>query len=95
MKNHPETSFTGPELCGLNAAQVIELLRKKEISPEELLDASFERINQVEASINAFPTLCEKRARDSAKNWQKSGRVKSNEPGWLGGLPIGIKDLTL
>ncbi len=94
MKNHPETSFTGPELCGLNAVQVIELLRKKEISPEELLDASFERINQVEPSINAFPTLCEKRARDSAKNWQKSGRENSNEPGWLGGLPIGIKDLT-
>ncbi|GIT09147.1 MAG: hypothetical protein CM1200mP30_27770 [Pseudomonadota bacterium] len=37
MKNHPETSFTGPEICGLNAIQVIELLKKKEISPEELL----------------------------------------------------------
>ena len=46
MKNHPETSFTGPELCRLSAVQVIELLRKKEISPEELLDASFERMNR-------------------------------------------------
>ena len=94
MKNHPGTSFTGPELCSLDAVQVVKLLRKKEISPEELLDSAFERINQVEPSVNAIPTLCEERARDSAMNWQKTGQGNPDEPGWLGGLPVGIKDLT-
>ena len=94
MKNHPGISFTGPELCSLDAVQVVELLRKKEISPEELLDSSFERINQVEPSVNAIPTLCEERARESAKCWQETGRGNQDEPGWLGGLPVGIKDLT-
>ena len=94
MKNHPGISFTGPELCSLDAVQVVELLRKKEISPEELLDSSFERINQVEPSVNAIPTLCEERARESAKCWQEKGRGNQDEPGWLGGLPVGIKDLT-
>ncbi len=94
MKNHPATSFTGPELCKLDAVQVIELLRKKEISPEELLDFSFERINQVEPLVNAIPTLCEDRAREAIKNWEAMGKGNPDEPGWLGGLPIGIKDLT-
>ncbi len=94
MKNHPGISFTGPELCSLDAVQVVEFLRKKEISPEELLDSSFERINQVEPSVNAIPTLCEERARESAKYWQETGRGNQDEPGWLGGLPVGIKDLT-
>ena len=94
MKNHPGTSFTGPELCRLDAVQVVKLLKNKEISPQELLDSSFERINQVEPSVNAIPTLCEERARDSAINWQETGQGNPDEPGWLGGLPIGIKDLT-
>ena len=68
MKNHPETSFTGPELCSLDAVQVVKLLRKKEISPKELLDSAFERIKQVEPSVNAIPTLCEERARNYAIN---------------------------
>ena len=82
MKNHPRTSFTGPELCSFDAVQIIELLRKKEMSPEELLDASFERIKQVEPYINAIPTLCEKRARESANNWQQKGRGRPDDRGW-------------
>ncbi len=94
MKNQPDTSFTGPELCALDATQVVELLRKKEISSEELLDACFQRIQQVEPAVNAMPTLCEERARNFAREWDSSGRGNPEEPGWLGGLPVGIKDLT-
>ena len=94
MQNRPNTSFTGPELCKLDAVEVVELLRKKEISPEELLDSSFERINQVEPSINAIPTLCEERAREAIKNLNETVQDKTDVPYWLGGLPIGIKDLT-
>ena len=94
MKNHPRTSFTGPELCKLDAVEVVELLRKKEISPEELLDSSFERINQVEPSVNAIPTLCEERAREATNNLKETGQGNTDNPCWLGGLPIGIKDLT-
>ena len=71
MKTHPKTSFTGPELCKLDAVEVVELLRKKEISPKELLDSSFERINQVEPSVNAIPTLCEERAREAINIWKE------------------------
>ena len=86
-------SFTGPELCNLEAHQVVELLRKGEVSPEDLLDASATRIEQVEAHVNALPTLCFDRAKEYLARWRKSSATAKDDPAWLGGLPIAIKDL--
>jgi amidase len=85
--------FTGPELCRLEAHQVVALLKKGEISPTELLDAAFQRIAEVEPAVNAMPTLCEERARAAARDVAANRALNGGEPGWLGGLPIGIKDL--
>ncbi|MGN6464036.1 MAG: amidase [Rhizobiaceae bacterium] len=85
--------FTGPELCRLEAHQVVALLKKGEISPTELLDAAFQRIAEVEPAVNAMPTLCEERARAAARDVAANRVLNGGEPGWLGGLPIGIKDL--
>ncbi|MBN9077604.1 MAG: amidase [Rhizobiales bacterium 65-79] len=85
--------FSGPELCRLEAHEVVALLKKGEVSPEELLDAAFKRIAEVEPAVNAMPTLCEERARAAAKNVAANARKNGAEPGWLGGLPLGIKDL--
>ncbi len=93
MLKPPNGTFTGPELCRLDAYKVVELLRKKEISSEELLNASYKRIKAVELVVNAIPTLCEERARSFEKKWSKSSNYSAQESGWLGGLPIGIKDL--
>lgn len=82
--------FTGPEICAKPAREVVDLLRRKEVSPKELLDASYERIDQVGDVVNATVIQCRERAYaqlDSVKD------ADPNEPGWLGGLPIGIKDL--
>ncbi len=85
-------NYTGPELCALEAHQVVALLKKGEIKPVELLDAAFERIGQVEDKVNALPTLCEERAR-AALGDLKTRAANSDEPGWLAGLPLTIKDL--
>jgi len=85
--------FTGPELCRLEAHEVVALLKKGEVSPRELLDAAFARIAEVEPVVNAMPTLCEERARAAAKKVAANRDGNGSEPGWLGGLPIGIKDL--
>ncbi len=84
-------SYSGPELCALDAHVVVEMVRKREIRPSELLDASFERIAAVEPIVNALPTLCEQRARDRLAALETG--AKNVDPGWLGGLPIAIKDL--
>ena len=86
--------YTGPELCRLEAHEVVALLKKKEVSPEELLDACLTRIAQVEPDVNATVTVCAERARDSLKALKSHQKAEGKNPGWLGGLPIAIKDLT-
>lgn len=86
---HP--GFSGPELCRLEAHEAVALLKQREISPKDLLDAAFARIGTVEPAINAMPTLCSERAYAAAA--ELSG-ADSSHPGWLAGLPVGIKDLT-
>ena len=81
------------ELIKLNARQVVELLKKQEVSPLELIDVVADRIGEVEQEVNALPILCLDRAREHAR------RIMSNLPEnppqhYLYGLPIAIKDLT-
>jgi amidase len=81
------------ELCSLSAAGAVSLLRKGEVSPLELVEASAARIAACDPAVNAMPTLCIERARDHAKKIMASDE-KRDDPAWLGGLPIAVKDLT-
>ena len=83
--------FTGPEICAKEAHEVVALLKAGEVSSRELLDASFSRIDAVEPAINATPISCRERAYEAAA---KQDDGSAGHPGWLAGLPIGIKDLT-
>lgn len=78
------------ELVRLSATQAVNLLRRGEVSPLELIDAAAARIAAVNPTINALPTLCLERARAQAAALEKNGR--DNDPGWLAGLPIAVKD---
>ncbi|MDH3689498.1 MAG: amidase family protein [Gammaproteobacteria bacterium] len=82
-----------PELCRLSAIRVVELLKKGEVTPLELVDAAAERIAQTDHHLNALPTLCIERAQEHAKRIMKNGNIDSNVPGQLTGLPVAIKDL--
>ncbi|MCK0142061.1 amidase family protein [Aliiroseovarius sp. F20344] len=84
------TTFTGPDICKMEAHGVVALLRKGELSPADLIDASEARLAQIEPDVNAVPVICADRARAAAS--ALSG--DTDHPGWLAGLPIGIKDLT-
>src|SRR5579864_8899848 len=82
------------ELIRLSATQAVAKLRRKEVTPLDLIDAAARRIAEVEPAVNALPTLCLDRARDHAKRLMRGeGRAAENEPGWLAGLPVAIKDL--
>ena len=78
-------AYTGPDLCALEAHEVVGLLHRGEVSPSELLDASLERIKQVEPAVNAMPTLCGVRA--------QAAIAGISNRSMLAGLPVGIKDL--
>ena len=83
------------DLIRLTATEAVALLRKREISPLDLIDASEARIAAVEPEVNALPTLCFDRARAHARRLMaRRYPLTASEPGWLGGLPVSIKDLT-
>ncbi len=83
------------ELWKMTAVEAVARLKKKEITPLELVEASAHRMAEVEPSVNAMPTLCLDRARDHAKALMAGQRREAEgEAGWLAGLPVSIKDLT-
>lgn len=82
------------ELIRLGASEATRLLARREISPLDLVDAAERRIAAVEPAVNALPTTCFERARAHARRLMRGeGREAEGEPGWLGGLPVSIKDL--
>jgi amidase len=82
----------GDVLIRRTAVEVVEMLRKGEITSSELIDASLARIRAVDPAVNALPTICVEHARDHARRMGGT-KVERGSPGWLGGLPIAIKDL--
>ena len=82
------------DLIRLSATEAVARLRRSEISPLELVDAAAARITAVDGKVNALPTLCLERARAHARELMAGRRREAeNEPGWLHGLPVAIKDL--
>ncbi|WP_342429306.1 Asp-tRNA(Asn)/Glu-tRNA(Gln) amidotransferase subunit GatA [Neobacillus sp. FSL H8-0543] len=68
-----------------------ELLHKKELKVSDLVNESFKRINDVDGKVQAFLTLDEERARNSAKSLDEKVNTETAK-GLLFGMPIGIKD---
>ena len=78
------------DLWKLTAVEAVALLKKREVSPLDLVEASASRIAEVEPAVNALPTLCLDRARDHARRIMSGSACEaSGEPGWLVGLPGG------
>ena len=77
----------------LTARQAVDLLRQREVSPLELVDAAEQRIHEIEEALNAVPTLCFERARSHAERIM-AAEVSHTSSAYLFGLPIVVKDLT-
>jgi aspartyl-tRNA(Asn)/glutamyl-tRNA(Gln) amidotransferase subunit A len=72
-------------------SELKELLHKKEIKVSELVDESYNRIQEVDDKVGAFLTLNEENARTYAKELDEALGSR-DEFGLLVGMPIGIKD---
>ena len=83
--------YSGPDICRLSACTIADMLRRREVSPVELVESSLTRIADVDRQVNAVVTIADDRARAAAGSWDGGD---PDDPGWLGGLPIGVKDLT-
>src|SRR5437660_317104 len=69
------------ELWRMSAVEAVARLRKREISPLELVEASAQRIAEVEPAVNALPTLCLDRARGLDRRRRSVGRDRRGVAG--------------
>ena len=78
-------------LISLSAVEVVEHLRRGEVTSHQLLDALEARVAEVDPLVNALPTRCFARAREHADRLLERPVALR---GALCGLPLPIKDLT-
>jgi len=74
------------------AAELANLIRSKDLSPVDLIEATLRRIESVNPSINAFVALRADEALEDAKALAED-IAAGIDPGPLAGIPIGIKDM--
>ncbi len=80
------------EICYMSAGQLSGLIKSKEISPVEVIDAHLARIEATEPVLNSFITLLPDEARAAARRAEadiQAGKYR----GPLHGIPVGLKDL--
>lgn len=80
------------ELIRMTATEIVTRLRRRDITPLEVVDALCRRIETVDGQVNAVPTRCFERARRQAQSMMLRHSEPSERRGWLAGLPVPIKD---
>src|SRR5213079_1201010 len=80
------------DLADRSATELARLVRSREVSPVEVIEACLERVERYNPAVNAVVTL-NPRALDDAGELELR-LVRREEVGLLAGLPVGIKDVT-
>src|SRR5256885_8771052 len=80
------------DLADRSASELARLVRSREVSPVEVIEACLARVERSNAGVNAVVPL-NPRALDDAGDLELR-LVRGEEVGLLAGLPVGIKDVT-
>jgi aspartyl-tRNA(Asn)/glutamyl-tRNA(Gln) amidotransferase subunit A len=75
-----------------SALELVDLFRKKKLSPVELTDAVLARIDRVNPALNAFCLVAADQARAAARE-AEIALMKDEPLGLLHGVPVSIKDV--
>lgn len=87
--------MTDEELCWLPATELAALIRRKKVSPVEVVDAVLGRIEKVNPRINAFVLVTADDARRRARAAERALAKRSARLGPLHGVPFSVKDLVI
>lgn len=80
-----------PELLDLSLTQLARLIKRREVSPVEVVDATLARIADVDPRLSAFITVFDKQARQVARAAEML-MMAGHDLGPLHGVPIALKD---
>jgi len=81
------------DLCYTPATALADMIRRKALSPVELMRNALARIEQVNPTLNCFAFVYPEEALDKAKAAEQAV-MKGGTLGPLHGVPLAIKDLT-
>jgi aspartyl-tRNA(Asn)/glutamyl-tRNA(Gln) amidotransferase subunit A len=80
------------DLCYLSALELGTLLRRREVSTVEIVQATLERIQRLEPKLNAYVTVAGEQAFDAARRCDAE-LAAGRDRGSLHGIPVAVKDL--
>ena len=86
--------MTNDELCFTPATALVPLIRRRKVSPLELMKAVLARIERVNPSLNAYCTVAAEQALAAARKATAALGKRGAVLGPLHGVPVSIKDLT-
>jgi amidase len=81
------------ELCWTPARELARMIRAKDVSPVEVIEACLGRIDRINPRINAYCTVAAEHARAAAAEAEAAVR-RGDVLGPLHGVPFSLKDLT-
>ena len=79
-------------ICWMSATEIADAVRRKRLSPVEVVDAVLAQVDHVNPELNAIITLTDELAREQARAAEQRV-MRGEELGPLHGVPIAIKDL--
>src|SRR5690348_8887655 len=88
-----EELMNADELCWAPATALARMVRTKDVSPVEIIDAYLERIERINPRINAYCTVVAEQARKGAAEAEAAVR-RGDQLGPLHGVAFSLKDLT-
>ena len=78
------------ELWRLSASEITRLVRAREVSAREVVDAALQRLDSVNTQINAIVDCRPDAVREQADRID-SVLASGNDPGPLAGVPVTVK----
>lgn len=83
------------ELCWKSASDLAAAIKRRKISPVEVVDAVLARIEKLNSTLNAYCTVTADSARRGAKSAERALMKRGARLGLLHGVPFSIKDLII
>src|SRR5215510_6866112 len=80
------------QLCFLPATELAARIRRRDLSPVEVVDAYLKRIEQRNGAVNAYTLVLGDQARAAARDAERAV-MSGAAVGPLHGVPVAIKDL--
>ena len=79
------------DIVFLSAAELSELIKRKDVSPVEAAEAYLDRINNIDHRLNSYITVCRDEALQAAREAERA-IASGHYLGPLHGIPVAVKD---